>query len=306
MIGVDIKDLIIIILMMRDKILFRLLIVFLLVVSCFLISHYLQLFTIKRPSVNVSTETAAVQGFTSNLIPGQVLTYEFPKLPKTLAGNTPIITLRLPDHYTTQKTYPLFIFLYGGEGGKGDRIDTPLAVVGKEDYIIGNFPLFGQKNVSEPHDGILVSFDNYSDISLAIQEFMTKIDETIPNINSEKSVMGGSSNGAHTIALLLSALNPRVLESFHNFFFIDGGEDWTWASLSRTSKLKNHRFLLVYGGGKLGRAEWWRKHTLNRGRSYHEFAKKWDIDLEYKVVSGFNHGFHEAYYPIIRRWLKQS
>lgn len=286
---------------------FRLLLIFLLVsVSCFVIYQHLQRSTMQYYSEPVSTDTSAVNSFNSNLMPGQVLTYEFPELPKTLAGNIPIITLRLPDNYSTQKTYPLFIFLYGGQGGKGNKIDTPLAVIGKEDYIIGNFPLFGQKNVSEPHDGVLVSFDNYSDISLAIEAFMTKIDNTIPNINPEKSVMGGSSNGAHTIALLLSALNPRILESFHNFFFIDGGEDWTWASLSRTSKLKNHRFLLVYGGGKLGRAEWWRKHTLNRGQSYYEFAKKWDIDLEYKVISGFNHGFHKAYYPIIRRWLTQS
>lgn len=292
--------------MMRDKILCRLFIVFLLLGSVVFISHHLWQFTTKHSSANVSTETSIVKSPTSNLIPGQVLTYNFPELPRTLAGNIPIITLRLPDNYSTQTTHPLFIFLHGGEGGKGNKIDTPLAVIGKEDYIIGNFPLFGQKNVSEPHDGVLVSFDNYSDISLAIEAFMTKIDNTIPNINPEKSVMGGSSNGAHTIALLLSALNPRILESFHNFFFVDGGEDWTWASLSRTSKLKNHRFLLVYGGGKLGRAEWWRKHTLNRGQSYHEFAKKWDIDLEYKVVSGFNHGFHKAYYPIIRRWLKQS
>ena len=75
----------------------------------------------------------------------------------------------------------------------------------------------------------------------------------------------------------------------------DGGEDWAWTGLARTTKLKNHHFLLVYGGGKPGKVEWWRQHTLNRAESYREFAKEWGLDLNVQVIKGFNHGFHKNF-----------
>ncbi len=241
-----------------------------------------------------------------DLTPGQVLTFEFPDLPPTLAGKTPRITLRLPDNYSPSEKYPLLIFLAGGKGGKGNDLNTPKKLMGTEDYIIGNFPLFGQSNGAEPFDGSLVGFDNYPAIATAFKAFMAQINESIPNIDTEQNVIGGFSNGAHTLAVMLSMLDPNFLANFKYVFFIDGGEDWAWAGLSRTTKLKNHHFLLVYGGGKPGKAEWWRQHTLNRAESYREFAQEWNLDLNVQVIKGFNHGFHKEFYPVVRRWLARS
>ena len=239
----------------------------------------------------------------SALSPGQVFSFEFTQLPKTLAGKVPRITLRLPDNYSPSKTYPLLIFLEGGQGGKGDDIGIPKKLIGTDNYIVGNFPLFGQSNAAEPFNGELVGFDNYPTMATAFKAFMAQINQTIPNINEEQSVIGGFSNGASTLAIMLSALDPELLANFKYIFFIDGGEDWSWNSLSRTSKLKDHHFLLIYGGGKPGKAEWWRKHTLNRAASFREYADKWNIDLKVQIVKGFNHSFPKEYYPIIRRWL---
>lgn len=258
---------------------------------------------IGRNSVHIVDESSSKKAATIRLNPRQVLTFEFPQLSKTLAGDTPRVTLRLPDNYSSSKTYPLLIFLSGGKGGNGNKIDKPKDIIGSDDYIIGNFPLFGQANSSEPFDGVLVGFDNYPELTKAFTVFMTQINQTIPNINTKKNVIGGFSNGAHTLAIMLSALDANFLDNFKYIFFVDGGEDWSWAGLARTSKLKNHHFLLIYGGGKKSKAEWWRKHTLNRAESYREFAAKWNIDLQVEIIKGFNHDFPKEYYPIIRHWL---
>lgn len=256
-----------------------------------------------RNLVHIVHESSAEKSAIIPLKPRQVLTFEFPQLPKTLAGETPRMTLRLPDNYSSSQAYPLLIFLSGGEGGNGNNIDKPKDIIGANDYIIGNFPLFGQTNAAEPFDGTLVGFDNYPAITKAFTTFMTQINQTIPNINTDKNVIGGFSNGAHTLAVMLSALDANFLENFKYVFFIEGGEDLSWAGLARTSKLKNHHFLLIYGGGKRFRTEWWRKHTLNRAKSYREFAVKWNVDLQVEVIKGFNHDFPKEYYPIICRWL---
>ncbi len=239
----------------------------------------------------------------SELKPGQKLVFNFPDLPKTLAGRTPIVTLRLPDNYSGSETYPLFIYLDGGQGGGGNNLHRPKAIIGSKDYIIGNFPLFGQSNILEPFNGELISVDNYSTNSAAFQEFLLKIKQTIPNIDQRKSVVGGYSNGANSLAVMLSALDVGLLENFRYIFFIDGGEDWSWNSIARTSKLRRHRFLLIYGGGEPQKTEWWRKHTLNRAVSFQEFAQRWNVDIEVKIVPGYNHGFYKEFYPLIRSWL---
>src|SRR5437016_5670354 len=63
------------------------------------------------------------------LTPGQVIRFTFPELPRTLrAMNTPgasgptSISVRLPDNYSKDRAFPLFVFLHGGQGSIGSEV----------------------------------------------------------------------------------------------------------------------------------------------------------------------------------------
>lgn len=248
---------------------------------------------------------AAAQPATGVLKPGAVLRFEFPELPKTLAGRVPGITVRLPDNYEAGKTFPLFVFLPGGTGGNGANLDRQLEIAGKKEWIVGSFPLFGKEG-----EGIYVGFDCYPKIKTAYEAFLRKIRETIPNVDWERSVMGGSSNGAHTIAALLSAMDAATLEHFKGFFLIDGGQDWTLSGLGRFGgafggrSRSGYRFLLIFAGGTPEQPKWSRKQTRNRVESFREHAEHWKIkDFEVVIYPNKEHGFHQEYHPIIAKWL---
>src|SRR4051812_11602641 len=64
------------------------------------------------------------------LTPGQVIRFTFPELPRTLrAMNAPgaaeptAISVRLPDNYSKDRAFPLFVFLHGGQGALGSEVE---------------------------------------------------------------------------------------------------------------------------------------------------------------------------------------
>jgi hypothetical protein len=137
-----------------------------------------------------------------------------------------------------------------------------MQIAGKNDYVLATFPLFKQEiNREEQWGGVGIDFLDYPAISRAYKAFVDRIRETIPNLDAGTSVLGGYSNGANTLALLLSVLDPTTLKSFKRFFFIDAGVDWT--GYARYKSLGGHDILFVVGGGT-GAPEWWRAHLLSR------------------------------------------
>lgn len=239
------------------------------------------------------------------LRPGQVLHFTFPELPETLTKKTPHVSLRLPDNYAPDRSFPLFIFLPGGAGGNGAVDQRQIEIAGTNDWVLGSFPLFGADG-----EGIFVGFDCYPKIKAAYEAFLQRIEETVPNVDRERSVIGGSSNGAHTLAALLSAMDATTLRHFKGFFFIDGGEDLTLASLSRfagqwgAGKRHGYRFLFIYGGGDPAQNVWWRPHTIRRAESFKAHAAQWKLeDCEVVLYPGKEHGFHAEYHPIIAKWM---
>lgn len=240
------------------------------------------------------------------LKPGQRLRFDFPDLTATLSKATPGISIRLPKNYQTTKKFPLFVILPGGTGGNGTNTERQLAIVGENDWIVATFPLFGADG-----EGIFIGFDCYPKIKISYEAFLKKIRESVPNVDWEKSVIGGSSNGAHTLAALLSAMDTGILEHFKGFFFIDGGQDLTIASLMRFGgayggrKRDGYRFLMIFGGGAPEKKVWWRVHTVRRAESFKDSAEQFKIkDFEVVLYPGKEHGFHKEYYPIVAEWLE--
>lgn len=247
-------------------------------------------------------------GAETALMPGQVIKLAFPELPPTLrAVNDPgakaptSLSVRLPDNYSKDRSFPLFVFLHGGQGSTGSEVDLPMAIVGKNDYILATFPLFkGEINREEQWGGIGLDFSDYPAIARAYKAFLDRIRETIPNLDAATSVLGGYSNGANTLALLLSALDPTTLKSFKRFYFIDAGVDWT--GYARYKSLGGYDILFVVGGGS-GEAEWYRPHLLSRVAYYKEVAQRYGASRwKFIVVDGADHSDPAKYFPYVQRW----
>jgi hypothetical protein len=244
------------------------------------------------------------------LAPGQVIQLKFPELPPTLrtmhksgSPGPTSVSIRLPDNYTKDRSFPLCIFLHGGQGGLGSEVNLPMDIVGKTDYIVATFPLF-KKEISpdEQWGGIGIDFLDLPVLSSTYKAILDRIRETVPNLDPNASILGGYSNGANALGVLLSALDPTLLKSFKRFFFIDSGTDWT--GYQRYKSLGEHDLLFVVGGGA-DASEWWRPATLSRVAYFKEIAQRYHVSRwKFVVVDGATHGDLPQYFAEVKRWAE--
>jgi len=244
------------------------------------------------------------------LEPGRTLRLEFPDLPPTLRSmwnhreEAPAVTVRLPDDYSTDARFPLFVHLEGGHGGDGANLRVPMQVTRGKGYVTANFPLF--KRLQPDPDvswTIVIAPDDAAKISAAYRAILERLNAEIPNLDPARSILGGHSNGAHAIGALLSVLDPTVLSAFAGFYFVDGGLDWS--TYKRTEVLGGHSLLFLVGGGHPGPPERWRedwKHRLAALRSSAEAMgmKRW----RFIVVDGVGHELSPKHLPILRDWAQ--
>ena len=143
---------------------------------------------------------------TYKLEPNAILRFAMPALPPTLHrmatgkdDSLPRITIQLPENYTVDKKFPLFVFLHGGDGGEGLSPGPAVMTTGHRDAIAVNISLFKKKwDKDGPVGGLLILPEDYETQSRAYQALLRKVLDTVPNITAEGSTFGGFSNGAHT------------------------------------------------------------------------------------------------------------
>lgn len=191
------------------------------------------------------------------LQPGALLQLKFPDLPPTLAAlssedkQPALLTAVLPENYSADRKFPIFLYLHGGAGGRGSEGDLALgrSVIGSKDYICVVMPLFKQKlDITEPARGLMVSMDDIGVISTSYRAMLEKLKTVVPNITSEGSVLGGHSNGAHTTGVLLAGQDSFTLESFDTFYLHEGGLGPLFANVLQKQSMKKPRFLVMIGG----------------------------------------------------------
>jgi len=252
------------------------------------------------------TGSAVAQG---TLDAGQTLRLEFPELPPTMhamwdpSAGTAAVTVRFPDDYTREGSFPLLVHLEGGHGGNGGNLSIPLQVTQGKGYVVANFPLF--KRLQPDPDlswTIAIGADDASKIGQAYRTILAGLNAEIPNLDATRSILGGHSNGAHTIAALLSVLDETTLASFSGFYFVDGGLDWS--SFKRTEVLGGHSLLFLVGGGDGGDTDdWWRDHLKARTAFLQESARRTEMShWRFEIIDGVGHEFAREYFPKLRDW----
>ena len=222
---------------------------------------------------------------------------DFPDLPDTLATMTTgerkpaRLTVRLPANYSRDGKFPLFVFLNGNDGGRGDTLPLDRKTVGSNDFICANLPLF--KRAFDKKDGGLVTGDDFETVSRAYRVMLQKLLDTVPNVTPERSAFGGFSNGAHTTALLLSGQDDFILRHFRAFYFVEGGSLLAGNALDQVA-LKRARFLWMRGD---------QTHNSLRG-ALEPWAKEHGLDFTFISMRDTGHEFPLKYQRLLGQWIR--
>ena len=214
--------------------------------------------------------------------------------------------IRLPDNYRAGKKFPLFIHIPGGDGGSKGDLSTAQKIMGTRDWILGSLPLFKKRlDKKEIYNGILVCREDFPVISASYATMLGRLFELVPNIDVKRSTIGGSSNGAHTVSVLVTGQNPTILGFFRSYYFGDGGM-LQLADLHKRS-LRGHRFLMIVGAK--GRRTTKPRNLLDVYLIQSEVLQGWaritGVDFRRIVRPDMGHAFDSKCLAAVRRWAKK-
>lgn len=243
--------------------------------------------------------------FAAELIPGTEFRLAFPDLGPTLAEQIAgeprpcEAVVRLPDDYAAHGTHPLFVFLTHGDGfDVSFALHRASEVTRRRRYVVATFPLFRRAiDPNERYGGIQVGVDDYAVIGPAYTKISESLFEAVPNLRASGNALGGFSNGAHTVAALVTHQDEATFARFDKFVLIEGGR--TLSGFTRRS-MRDRSFLCLRGGA-IGGADGY--IASRRFDAMEAAARLYGVDLETVVMRGAGHQFEPRSYPIVRRWL---
>lgn len=237
---------------------------------------------------------------------GSTLCFEFPELPETLASmvageSQPArLTATLPENYSTEGTFPLLVFLL--PYSRGEVHTRTRVLIGWRDFICVHMPTFKlDYDRNEPCRGILVSMDDFQTVSHVYRVMLQKLFDSVPNIDFERSAMGGFSNGGLTTAMLLAGQDEFILHHFRSFFFVEGANPLA-ANVLHKPAMRRNRFLVMRGDDFNGAAVREAEFLLDRALAL--VATEYQLDFTFVVMRGVKHEFPEEYEAQLGHWLR--
>ena len=262
---------------------------------------------------------AALAQADGELRPGQVITLTFPELPPTLVAQAknetapPMLTARLPDNYTPEGRWPLFVFIAGGVGSKGGNVGGAREIIGPRDFIAVSLPLFQRayNPKEQPGGGVAITMDDFEVLRGAYRTMLGRLMQTVTNIAPERSTLGGFSNGAHAAALLIAGGDEFTLTHFRQFIFVDGGAQFLAPFGLGSPELAQCRLLLLRGDQpemktmRPGQPPVDARAFLNKiFDAVDGMARARGLDWTQVVMRGRGHGFEPEFQTVVGQWAR--
>lgn len=246
----------------------------------------------------------ATSALATDLKPNAALTYDFPELPNTLAGmvsgttKVPRLGAILPSNYSKETKHPLFVYLKGGSGGPDDGGTMARDIVGAEDFIAVQMPLF---KTNQPKGKTLpVMVEDLPVVSEAYRTMLERLATEVPNIDWDRSVIGGHSNGAHTLAVLLAGRDAFITEHFHAFWLHEGGFQLMPAALP----VKGGRVLLLVADEAMTGGSEMRQLILDQTSLLERQAKLMKVAFQSVVMRNYGHDVPPEYMRNVRQFAR--
>jgi predicted esterase len=238
------------------------------------------------------------------LEPDATFRLEYPDLPDTLESlatgerQPPRLTFTLPTNYSRDGKFPLFIFLDGDKGGRGDGLPIPGRKIVPRDFICVALPLF--KRAYKKDEGALITMEDYEALSHAYSVMLQRLYNIVTNTTPERSTLAGFSNGGHAVAVLLAGHDKFILGHFRAFCFIEGGFGPLSAHVFQDPAMKHCRFLLLRGDRPEAEPE--PKTHLASALEY--VAHEQHVDLTSVVMRGYGHELPSEYLNLLGQWVR--
>ena len=211
----------------------------------------------------------------------------------------PTLTYSLPADYDSTKTYPLLVYVPGGDGGLKGNIFNAQKITGPNGWIVATLPLFKKAiDKSEPGGGMIVSMEDFPIITKCYEIMLGKLFEDVPNIEPDRSTMVGFSNGAITLAVLLSLHDEFVLKHFKNFCMVDHGM-FHLTDLHKKGS-RDCRYLILVGD----KMDLGRELKIQRCKLLQDEMKLLGVNLSCEIMKDTGHVFQEMQMEIVRKWLQ--
>jgi hypothetical protein len=236
------------------------------------------------------------------LVPGKTFTIRFPDLPPTFyrldtEEKIPTqMTVFLPANYDRNRKHPLLIFLEGGNGGGATNPKVARALSEEKDFVCVILPLFKEKLLPKQPPGngsniprILMHPEEASYMWPIFKKMLARLDEVVPNLDPEHQIIGGFSNGAHTIAAMIDDANCDLSQRFSGFFLVEGG-----MHIQRFESLKGKAILMVWGN----------ERSRAKGQNNCDAALAADARASLYIMNNVGHDFPVREYPAVRAWLR--
>lgn len=242
------------------------------------------------------------------LTPGNTVEIAFPdpNLPPTLyslftgADRTPAVAVRLPDDYDPARSYPLLVYVPGLHGNRSGNVGNALTIAGPRGWVVASLPLFkAVVDREEVGGGLLVGFRDEPVIAPAYRALLGRIFALVPNIDTSRSAMVGFSNGALTIAVLLSSHDDFILSHFRRFVLVDHGM-FHLTDLHEAGARDARYLMLVGDQPDLGRDLKLRGCALQQ-----DSWRLLGVDLTCEIMKDTGHAFPPAVMERVGRWLSE-
>jgi predicted peptidase len=247
---------------------------------------------------------------TPELKPGARMILKFPELPQTLYAlqsgqeTTTQAYIALPENYSPKRKFPLFVFLYGGHGGPGAGPGRGQQIMENKDCIFVNLPLFKKKfDPNGPYKGLLISPEQDGEvICQAYAAMLKKIYATIPNIDTAHNIIGGMSNGAHSIVAIIEKGDAYVMGTFQNLILVEGG----WHSIKTFDRYRGKGILYLYGD-YAGQNDWqgkkMREDLPKAVKKFSDAAAANQINATGLVMKDTGHDMPTRFNADVKAWL---
>jgi len=239
----------------------------------------------------------------AKLLPGQKITVKLDSLPpclleiKTGKKVNAVMTATLPDDYTPEKKFPVLLFLQGTEGGDGSGNGSALFFTGGKGYVALALPLY-KKRLNTQGIDIYVNASDFKDISKAYTSAFELLRKEIPNLSDSGWVVGGFSNGAHSIGGILK--DSKLKKLFKYYIFAEGG--------SEIGPLTSDSEAILFIGekspyGKEGMVINKEGEVKKFPMQFNDMKKK---NVKFVPMPGAGHEFPEEYRLKAKEWLQEK
>lgn len=233
---------------------------------------------------------------TPKLQPGQKYNFTFPEMPKTFYAQQAkndkpaMMTVYLPTNYDPQHKFPVLIFLNGGDGGDGSDLAVARALSEGKDFMCVALPLF-KANTRD----YIIRDEDCTLMWSQYKQMLAKLQEFVPNIDTDHRILGGFSNGAHSVGGLIDCSDGEAAKWFSAFFTVEGG-----GRMQRYDLIKGKPMLICYG------YQQGRDRTRMRAKEISDTATAAGVKVTLHEIENSGHAFPAAAYPFVRQWIREN